>query len=393
MTIANDADRIPPAPAAGGASANGSATLRDRVRSLQLSERGAAGKGASFAAVALPWGLCFILAGVAAAFGYYAYVVAPTHAADAKASDDAAQKTPKDGSPAALTSDVASSGDVALEAKGYIIPVHQIQVSPKVAGMLIDIDPRLEEGQRFKEGDTLAKIEDVDYRTTFMHCERAYVAAQRRKEQAVANLASGRATLAGKEDAFARNMNAPSGVARADLILSQADRDAQVAAVAALEAAVQAAEADEETAKADLAKAQWNLDNCIIKAPVTGTILKKSAEKGNIVNPIAFNISASLCDMADLSDLEVDLKIQERDIAKVKKGQDCVAMPEAYQNDPEFLKAHPKGYVGKVSRLMPTADRGQGAIPVRVKLDIPKEEEGVYLKPDMGIIVEFLKKK
>ena len=89
--------------------------------------------------------------------------------------------------------------------------------------------------------------------------------------------------------------------------------------------------------------------------------------------------------MADLSDLEVDLKIQERDIAKVKKGQECVAMPEAYQSDPDFLKIHPKGYTGKVSRLMPTADRGKGAIPVRVKLDIPKEEEGVYLKPDMGV--------
>ncbi len=213
MTIANDADRTAPPPTADGASSNGSATLRDRVRSLRLSEPGAGGKGASFAAVALPWGLCLILAGVTAAFGYYAYAVAPTHAADAKASDDAAQKTPKDGSPAAVTSDVASSGDVALEAKGYIIPVHQIQVSPKVSGMLIDIDPRLEEGQRFKEGDVLAKIEDVDYRTTYMHAERACAAAQKRKEQSIANLASGRATLAGKEDAFARNVNAPSGVA------------------------------------------------------------------------------------------------------------------------------------------------------------------------------------
>ncbi len=56
---------------------------------------------------------------------------------------------------------MASSGDVVLEAKGYIIPVHQIQVSPKVAGMLVDIHPRLEEGARFKVGDVLAKIEDV----------------------------------------------------------------------------------------------------------------------------------------------------------------------------------------------------------------------------------------
>ena len=77
MTIANDADRTAPPPTADGASSNGSATLRDRVRSLRLSEPGAGGKGASFAAVALPWGLCLILAGVTAAFGYYAYAVAP----------------------------------------------------------------------------------------------------------------------------------------------------------------------------------------------------------------------------------------------------------------------------------------------------------------------------
>ncbi len=376
MTIANDTDRTSP-DGDGKQTRNGATSLRDRVRSLRLSGAAPPAPRRSLTAVLLPWGLCVILLIVAVALGVRA------------AGTVAAKEGPAG---PAVTDKVAASGDVALEAKGYIIPVHQIQVSPKVAGMLIDIDPRLEEGQRFKEGDTLAKIEDVDYRTTFMHCERAYAAAQRRKEQAVANLASGRATLAGKEDAFTRNMNAPGGVARADLILSEADRNAEIAAVTALEAAVQAAEADQETAKADLEKAQWNLDNCIIKAPVTGTILKKSAEKGNIVNPIAFNISASLCDMADLSDLEVDLKIQERDIAKVHKGQVCIAMPEAYENDPEFLKIHPKGYNGVVSRLMPTADRGQGAIPVRVKLDIPKEEEGVYLKPDMGISVEFLKK-
>ncbi len=41
---------------------------------------------------------------------------------------------------------------------------------------------------------------------------------------------------------------------------------------------------------------------------------------------------------------------------------------------------------------MPIADRAKGAIPVRVKLiNVPKEEEGVYLKPEMGVIVSFLK--
>src|SRR5262249_57233046 len=136
----------------------------------------------------------------------------------------------------------------------------------------------------------------------------------------------------------------------------------------------------------------------MIRAPVTGTILSKKAEKGNLVIPSAFSsqggLSASLCDMADLADLEMEVAVQERDIATVRKGQPCIIMPEASQRDPEFKKLHPNGYKGYVSRLMPIADRAKGAITVRVKLndgEVPREEEGTFLKPEMGVIVSFLK--
>ena len=121
-------------------------------------------------------------------------------------------------------------------------------------------------------------------------------------------------------------------------------------------------------------------------APVSGTILTKKAEKGNMVNPAAFSngLSASLCDMADLSDMEVDLAIAERDIAKIFKGQKCAVIAEAF---PE------RRYQGTVSRLMPTADRSKGAVPVRVKIEIPREEEGQYLRPEMGAVVTFYNKK
>ena len=416
MTTANDAaHHHRAATAESPPSANGKSSLRDRVRSLRLAEKTAPGKQTSLPAQLLPWGLCVILLGVTVAFGYYAYAIAPTKAAAEAEANATAAESVKTATPSTAAGEVASSGDVALEAKGYITPVHQIQVSPKVAGMLVYIDPRLEEGARFQVGDVLARIEDVDYRTTYEHADRAYVAAKERWEQAKslfefqvqqaeADLADARSTLAFKEDDLRRDQRQFQGrsISESDLVKAQTDAVSERSIVERLVKVVdekkttllharEAAEADMRVAIADLEKAKWNLDNCEIKAPVTGTILKKSAEKGNIVNPIAFNISASLCDMADLSDLEVDLKIQERDIAKVKKGQACVAMPEAYQNDADFLKIHPKGYTGKVSRLMPTADRGQGAIPVRVKLDIPHGEEGVYLKPDMGIIVEFFK--
>ncbi len=113
---------------------------------------------------------------------------------------------------------------------------------------------------------------------------------------------------------------------------------------------IQAAKADVLQAQAELDKALWRLDKCEIKAPIPGTILRKNAEKGNIVNPIAFNGSYSLCEMADLSKIEVELTIQERDIARVFLKQKCRIRTEAFPD---------RWYNGYVSRIMPIADRAR----------------------------------
>ena len=73
-----------------------------------------------------------------------------------------------------------------------------------------------------------------------------------------------------------------------------------------------------------------------------------------------------------------------RDVAKVFKGQICVVKAVAF---PE------RSYKGVVSRLMPTADRSKGAVPVRVRIEIPREEEGRFLRPEMGAVVTFYNKK
>src|SRR5258708_33871326 len=74
------------------------------------------------------------------------------------------------------------------------------------------------------------------------------------------------------------------------------------------------------------------------------------------------------------------MSIEERDISRVFRGQHCTVRSEAYPERP---------YHGYVSRLMPIADRAKGAVSVRVKIRIPAEEEGVYLKPEMGAVVTF----
>ena len=380
---------------------NGPASLRDRVRSLRLPERSSQGSGPG---VWLPWVLCGLLLGTTGVFAFKVF--------RQPESPSAAPSVP------GVRGEAADSGDVVLESKGYIIAAHQVQVSPKVAGMIVWLDPKFEEGQRFKEGTVLARLETDDYKADFdravstlanagkrlKELEKSTVLEIQQAEARLANtreimefrdrdasriLASGAgSSIRDRDEALSQRMQAHKSFedAQATLRLLQEPRQQRIAALR-----------DEVgQAEADRAKAKWRLDQCAILAPIAGTILSKKAEKGNIVNPVAFNISASLCEMADLRDLEVDLNIQERDVAHVVRDQPCAVMPEAYQNDEPFRIKHPQGYHGVVSRLMPIADRSKGAIPVRVKIDkeqIPPEEEGMYLKPDMGVIVKFKKVK
>jgi HlyD family secretion protein len=390
---------------------NGAASLNDRVRSLRLTQQPTAKARTSV----LPWALCVILLLTASAFGYRAYRIgALAPAPEAPAVSDKGAVSP----PAPATTATASSaGEVVLQAKGYVIPAHQVQVSPKVGGMILELNKNFEEGRFFKEGEILAWVEEVDYEAEYRHAVAARDAAEQRWAESKTNpheeieaarneLKESEATLhqlkldlrrserligvealSAKEyeqakfahDAMKRRVD------RLRFALKIMDRGAR-------EERQKAAEADFNAAKADVAKAKWRLDNCKIKAPISGHILTKKAEKGNVVNPLAFSISASLCEMANLAELEIDLSIQERDIARIEKDQVCTIMPEAFQNHEPFRKRHPRGYQGRVIRLMPIADRSKGAINVRVKVEnIPDDEIGKVLKPEMSVLVSFQK--
>ena len=298
-----------------------------------------------------------------------------------------------------------AKGEIALESSGHIIPAHQILVSPKVSGMIVMLD--IEEGKRVQKGDVLAILESTDYEADVTRAK-AYVKLYEEKvrelengsrpeqiKQAEAELAESQATLVQLESDWRRSfeLRRSKSITQQEYELADSSFKAMQQRVQRLSYALELlklgerierreiAKAELAQAQADLVKAEWRLGNCTIRAPRSGTILKKAAEEGNVVNPLAQNGSFSLCEMADLADLEVELNIQERDISAVKVGQKCRVRTKAWPD---------RVYDGVVSRLMPIADRGKGAVPVRVKLSIPAEEEGVYLKPEMEATVTFL---
>ncbi len=304
----------------------------------------------------------------------------------------------------------------ALVSSGYLLPIHQIQVSPKVSGMIVKLN--FEEGMAVPKGFVLAELETVEYQ------------ADLQKTSALLNEAKHKLTElttgARPEEIRQAKLELDEVIKQREQLKLDYDRTKRLLGVSALSAReleqaqfsfeaidrrterlrtayalivkgnrmerIQVAQAQVDSIEADLVKAKWRLDNCLVKAPASGIILNKKAEEGNMVNPAAFNVSANLCEMANLTQLEVDLAIQERDFAKIKPRMECHVMPEAYRNSKEFLAKYPKGYTAFLSRAMPQADRAKGAIPVRVKVDIPENEQGVYLKPDMRVEVTFYEK-
>jgi HlyD family secretion protein len=372
-------------------------SLGQRVQSLRLPDH-ARGRSSS----KLAWFLCFVFALTTAWFAWQKYGRPPTDAAGEETI--AAAETATRRTTTARQSEVES--EIAHESKGYIIPTHQVLVSPRVSGVVTELN--IEEGQRVAEGTILARIEDTDYKTDHDRAQATLKLAQERLaeletgnrpeeiSQAKAELEEAIVTV-GK---FANDLQRAVDLHRRRVISDgefqdfQSKHEAQERRVERLKFAlalmtegpreekIRAARAEVSQAQADVVKTKWRLDNCIVRAPISGTILSKDAEEGNLVNPIAFSGSRSLCEMADLSSLEVDLSIVERDISKVFKGQKCLIKAEAYPD---------REYHGVVSRLMPIADRAKGAVSVRVLLTVPANEEGIYLKPEMSARVTFLK--
>jgi HlyD family secretion protein len=381
--------------------------LSDRVQSLRLPPPQRSGSSAGFA-----WLLVVLLAALSSYLaiggvlpfvprlltspGEAVGIQSPTPPTDTSSATTAGTPSKSDRT--------APAGKIVHESKGWVIPEQQILVSPQVSGRVIELN--FEAGQRVTAGDVLAVLDTSEYKAEYQRAlaevevarERMIEAregsrpdeirqAQAELEESKTQLAQAVRVLKRRQELFDQKI-----LTACELEDAQSQLDALQNRVDRLTAATQLmiegprserkrmSEAELRRSEAELSRAKWRLDNTVIYAPITGTILKKNAELGNLVNPIAFNGSYSLCDIADLSKLEIELSISERDISKVFKHQKCRIRPEAF---PERV------YEGYVSRLMPIADRAKSAVPVRVRLTVPAEEEGMYLKPEMGASVVF----
>src|SRR6266404_4538677 len=298
----------------------------------------------------------------------------------------------------------APQGESVLSASGYVVAHHKIAVGAKVMGRVAWIG--VEKGDVVQEGQILVRLEDSEFRAQVNQARANLAAAQARVDQlrsgsrpqeklrdraavlqAEANLKTAEADYQRTEKLHRAGVSS-----KAELDHALAQRDT---AAALLEAArqsssmtdigprreeIRAAEAQVQQMKAALDYAQTQLAATEIKAPVTGTVLERIVERGEMVSPSAFAGSGartSVVDLADLRDLQIELDISQTDFARLKMDQRAEIIPEAYPN----LR-----YTGFIAEIAPEANRAKSTVQVKVKVDNPDEQ----LRPEMNARVNFL---
>jgi HlyD family secretion protein len=237
--------------------------------------------------------------------------------------------------------------EIRAEASGQIEPLRVVEVKSRVAGELRKIT--VETGDELAQGTLIAEIDPRDLRNAL--------------EQAEADIALARARV---ETSAAQRRRAES-LAKAGVLSTQDLENTRL---------------EETNSRAQLVKAQTNLElarekmgDVTIRAPISGTVIEKTVEQGQIIASASGNVSGgtTLIKMADLSTVQARALVDETDIGQVKPGQPAQVSVEAFPG---------RIFRGQVEKIEPQAvvEQNVTMFPVIVRLANPER----LLKPGMN---------
>ena len=301
----------------------------------------------------------------------------------------------------------APAGESVLTASGYVVAHHKIAVGAKVMGRVAWIG--VEKGDRVQDGQLLVRLEDSEFRAQVNQAKANLAAAQARLDrlltgsrpeeklkdkaavlQAEANLRNAEAEFQRSETLYKSGVASKAEYDRAlaardsaTAMLEGARQSSQMTDIGPRKEEIRAAEAEVQQMRAALDYANTQLAATEIKAPVAGTVLERIVERGEMVSPSAFGGSGartSVVDLADLTDLQVELDISQTDFARLKPQQRAEIIPDAYPN----LR-----FTGFIEEIAPEANRAKSTVQVKVKVENPTEQ----LRPEMNARVNFLSDK
>lgn len=281
----------------------------------------------------------------------------------------------------ALVQTVVASGRVESPAR--------VDIGSQITGQVMAVP--VVEGQTVAAGEKLILLDDSDEKAATEQAKAAVSQAEARLRQirelarpvAEQGLAQAAANLANVRKQYERTQELAAKGFTGKSQLDDAERNLRVATSQVETARLQVqstrtdgtdfaiAQTNLQQARASLQAAQAKLDHATIIAPVAGTLISRSVERGDVVQP-----GKVLMVLSPAGRTQLVVQIDEKNLRYLSIGQSALAAADAYPG---------KKFPVNVAFINPGVNASRGS--VEVKLDVPNPPD--YLRQDMTVSVDI----
>ena len=257
---------------------------------------------------------------------------------------------------------------VSVIATGTVQPTTRLDLSSELSGTLAEV--LVDFNDTVTEGEVLARLDATKLRASVDNAEAQLLASRARLTSAQATVSETAESLASAEALDQRGLNT---------------RPAYIAAKAAhdrAQASVEIARADVILGEANLASNRADLDKADIRSPISGIVLDRAAERGQIVAaslnaPVLFTLAE------DLTRMELRVSIDEADIGRIAIGQQARFSVDAYPG---------RAFEAEITNVRYAPDASESGNVVTYTAVLSVENADLLLRPGMTatatIIVE-----
>ena len=242
--------------------------------------------------------------------------------------------------------------EVTVDAAGVIEPEVTVEVKSKASGEILAV--HAETGDVVQAGFLLVEVDQRTPRNRFAQAEADLVAARARR------------TIAETQMERSNTLFGTGTLTEYDYEQSQLEYANAEASVIGMEVALE--------------NARIAMDDTQVRAPITGTIIQRQVEPGNVISSPTQDVSGGsvLLQMADLTTVQVRTLVDETDIGKIRPGMETRVTFAAYPNQP---------FDGQVLKIEPQAIVEQNVTMFAVLIRL--ENRGDVLKPGMNAEVQI----
>lgn len=230
-----------------------------------------------------------------------------------------------------------------VSADGTIQPTTIVKISPDVSGQITELP--VTEGQRVKKGDLLAKIFPDIYVSAYDQATASYNSSKAGITNAEAQLASQQAQYDNQKTVYERDQKLLSqgAIAQSDFDAAKAQYETAEANLKAAQDMIDADKYNAKSAEENMNQAHDNLLKTSILSTTDGVVVGLLVKQGERMVGTATMTGTEMMSIADLTNMEADVKVNENDIVNVKVGDTAYIEVDAYNNR-KF-----KGVVSEVS--------------------------------------------